>query len=409
MQITSLRGARKGTTYELDTERIRVGKADDNDVVIPDDTVSRHHFEIQRDIRGFLVRDLGSTNGTRVDGAVIREAYMRPGAIVTAGQAKIRFRLVEKTPALSPAKEPTLGPLAARATVTRKLLAAIEPISELHLPVTVAGEVGTGKRTVCRAIHQTSVLGDGPLVMSDESLQREGIDRAEDADPAGLVSEAQGGTLVVVEPWSLSARAQARLCKALERERNDVRQAERQARPFRLLATTTRDLSEEARQGRLDSSLAGYLLSARLRIPPLRERLEDGELFLERLFSAEIGKGEANQDPTGFLTPFLIDLVWNHGWPGNVAELEEFGRAWLKANRRIRGEGIRGEGSTLLGSFEENVSFRANKRRWVDRFEKSYLSWLISRCGGNVSQAAREAAMDRKHLNNLLRKHGLKR
>lgn len=71
----------------------RVGKSPDNDLVLADETVSRHHFDIIQEEGGYLVRDMGSTNGTIVDGARIREAYLRSGATITAGRVRIQVHL----------------------------------------------------------------------------------------------------------------------------------------------------------------------------------------------------------------------------------------------------------------------------------------------------------------------------
>ena len=75
-----------------------MGKSPDNDLVIVDETVSRYHFEVVEEESGYLVRDVGSTNGTIVDGARIREAYLRSGATITAGRVRIQVRLpIERT------------------------------------------------------------------------------------------------------------------------------------------------------------------------------------------------------------------------------------------------------------------------------------------------------------------------
>src|SRR5690242_14891672 len=77
-----LSGDQKGSQRVLDGDLLRIGKSDANDLVLTDTTVSRDHCEIVRDPKGFLVRDLGSTNGTLLDGAEIREGYLRPGAVI---------------------------------------------------------------------------------------------------------------------------------------------------------------------------------------------------------------------------------------------------------------------------------------------------------------------------------------
>ena len=90
-KLVVVKGPQRGTEYLLDGDTIRIGKAPENDFVIGDETVSRVHLEIVRDAKGYLVRDLHSTNGTFLDGAEIKEAYLRPGSIVSAGSVASFF------------------------------------------------------------------------------------------------------------------------------------------------------------------------------------------------------------------------------------------------------------------------------------------------------------------------------
>ncbi|HZS40354.1 MAG TPA: FHA domain-containing protein, partial [Polyangia bacterium] len=78
-------GAQRGREYVISGDVIRIGKVEGNDIVLPEETVSRVHCEILRDAKGHLLRDLHSTNGTFLDGAEIREAYIRAGSVITVG------------------------------------------------------------------------------------------------------------------------------------------------------------------------------------------------------------------------------------------------------------------------------------------------------------------------------------
>ena len=84
-KLVVIKGAQRGTEFVIAGDVFRVGKAAENDLVLGDETVSRVHFEIMRDAKGYLVRDLKSTNGTFLDGAEIREAYIRAGSVITVG------------------------------------------------------------------------------------------------------------------------------------------------------------------------------------------------------------------------------------------------------------------------------------------------------------------------------------
>ena len=91
--LAPLRGSGRFVEHLVEGDLFRIGKNPDNDLVLTDATVSRHHCEIKRDARGWLVRDLGSTNGTVLDGAEVKEAYLKNGAIVSIGSTDFKVRL----------------------------------------------------------------------------------------------------------------------------------------------------------------------------------------------------------------------------------------------------------------------------------------------------------------------------
>jgi len=102
MQDGRFRGAEIGRTWELGPDQTRVGKGPDNDVVIMDATVSRYHFTLMHTPKGYLVRDVGSTNGTFVEGARVVEAYVQPGMEIKAGEVSVRLTPVNEGVAIQP-------------------------------------------------------------------------------------------------------------------------------------------------------------------------------------------------------------------------------------------------------------------------------------------------------------------
>lgn len=395
MRLSAVRGPLKGKRYRFSSHRVQVGKAENNDIVIPDDTVSRHHFEVIRDTRGFLVRDLESTNGTLLDGAQIREAYIRPGSIVAAGGARLKFSIGEDRRGPEVFEGTSFGPLVFKSLAMRRLVGAAKEIALSSLPLLVLGEPGTGKKTYCRAIHMASSKRNAPLVFLKASKRMDlvtPVSRSEDLNIARLLREAIGGSLVIEEPWELSGENQATLTMSLKRM--DSKNGEP---AVRLFATTSRRLSVEVENRRMDGPLASYLGSMRVHMPALRERPGDIEILLENFWDPE------NKNHHGGFPPFLIDLFYRYLWPGNIRALR------LMVDTLASSRGVLPNTLELpTVPFEEGVSFRQQKRSWVDSFERAYLQWLIDGCKGNVSKAAREASMDRKHLNKLLKRHGIK-
>jgi DNA-binding NtrC family response regulator len=116
-----------------------------------------------------------------------------------------------------------------------------------------------------------------------------------------------------------------------------------------------------------------------------------------------------------------MHTLMNHDWPGNVREL----RNVLERGVYLGGTDARstsgpvklvqmpgspesgGDASSLASAFDPTLSYRDNKEKWENEFEKRYLRWLMQRAQGNISRAAREADMDRKYLHKLLKKHAI--
>src|SRR5437764_14321944 len=91
-KLVVVKGEHRGREHVISSDVIRIGKVEGNDVVLNDETVSRVHCEIIRDGKGYLLRDLGSTNGTFLDGAEIKEAYIRSGSVLTVGTVQLKFQ-----------------------------------------------------------------------------------------------------------------------------------------------------------------------------------------------------------------------------------------------------------------------------------------------------------------------------
>jgi DNA-binding NtrC family response regulator len=151
-----------------------------------------------------------------------------------------------------------------------------------------------------------------------------------------------------------------------------------------------------------------------LHLPPLRERRDDIPLIAEQLIARATSEGGALH-----LGPDALSALRAHDWPGNVRELRNvLERAALMT--RASGESdLRMFGLPMLVSrsappppaaseFDPARSYRETRERCESDFERRYVSWLLGRHSGNVSSAAREAEMDRKHLHKLAKKHGLR-
>ncbi len=377
IKLTAVRGKERGREWVLWADVVTAGKAPGNDIVLDEDTVSREHFEIVRDGKGWLVRDLRSTNGTFLDGAEIQSGYLRAGSVVSAGAAQLKFTPLAERVELAPIAR--FGALEAAGGV-REALAALEAAAAVNVAVAIEGEPGTGKELAARTLHERS--RKGPFVAVD--CRRPPAAAEQDLfGPRPALERAHGGTLYLIEPAELGAEAQGKLLRALA-EREPKRGGRRV--DARVVSASTRPLAADVERGRLREDLAHRLAGVAVRLPPLRERREDVPA-LAQAFAAAAGRKLAAPE---------IAWLGAHDWPGNLDELRDVvGRPFPQA----------GDGGDP--GFHVDVPFRVQKERWSDDFERRYVTWLLARARGNISQAARDGDMDRKYLHKLLKKHGV--
>src|SRR5688572_11591115 len=161
-KLVVLKGAERGRELVISGDVIRIGKVEGNDLVLPDDTVSRVHCEILRDAKGYLLRDLQSTNGTFLDGAEIREAYIRAGSVITVGTVQLKFQPFEERIEIQPSEKEALGELVGGSLRMREIFGLVERIAPTEATVLIEGETGTGKDLVARTIHGLSRRQKGP-------------------------------------------------------------------------------------------------------------------------------------------------------------------------------------------------------------------------------------------------------
>ena len=413
---------RAGTVYPLAGEELRIGKAPDNDVVIDHPTVSRNHLVVRRQGDRFLVQDLGSTNGTFLDGAQVREAYLRPGALLEVGDVRLRFQPAGGARADRPAAEDRLGDLVGRSVPMRQIFALLERIAPTDSTLLLVGETGAGKGAAAKAIHKLSPRAAGPLVVFDcasvsDSLIESELFGHEKGAFTGAVSQrigclerAHGGTLFLDEIDDLALDLQPKLLRALEdrefrrlgaSQRRSVRRA-RSSRPARRTCGRRRRRAASAR-----TSTSGSR-SSPSSLPPLRDRKEDIPLLVDA-FAGEAAVGPAAREGARAVPrPHLA---------GQRA------RAAQRAGARPAhgGHPRAGRGRRCCASSPARPRPpRATRCRWsyagpfkdckdelVRAFEREYLTRLLGRTKGNIARAAREAELDRKHLYSLLHKYGL--
>jgi len=419
IRLKVLKGPDKGKVVTLEQDELLIGSAEGAHLQLDDPTVSRNHCVIRWTGKGALLRDLGSTNGTRIEGVTVREAYVPAGAMLELGNSRVRFERLEESVEIPVAESERFGRLWGRSIAMRRLFALAAQVAASDVTVLIEGETGTGKDALCEAIHQTSLRANGALVVVDCGAVPENLFESElfghekgaftgaDRARAGAFEEADGGTLFLDEIGELPLQLQPKLLRVLEaREVRRVGSVQPKKVNVRVIAATNRDLREEVNRGTFRQDLYFRLEVMRLRVPPLRERPEDIPVLIEHFRRLARPQGDALPVSEEALQRFVANP-----WPGNVRELRNAVERLVVLRELPSLPGTDGPPSSPGGEVQVDVRipFKEAKNALTEGFERAYLTALLESTQGNVSEAARRAEIDRVYLLKLLGRYGLRK
>jgi two-component system response regulator HydG len=291
--------------------------------------------------------------------------------------------------------------------------------------VLIQGESGTGKELVAQAIHLRSARSTAPFVpvncsaISEALLESELFGHVRGAFTGalgahkGLFEAAHGGTLFLDEIGDMPAATQVKLLRALqEGEIKPVGSTDTLQVDVRVLAATNVDLSEARQKGRFRDDLYYRLNVIAIHVPPLRERPEDIALlayhFL-RKHAERLRKGVTR------ISPEAMEALQSYRFPGNVRELENsIERAVVLGRDDTLRLGdlpqvVREGSGAAVGAGDSFAHLRFRKARTMAMavFERRYLTALLRRVQGNISEAARLAGMDRTNFKRIVRRAGV--
>src|SRR4051812_3239126 len=255
-------GPDKGKKLTTQDSLVRVGSDPASDLVLTDPTVSRRHLEIERTAKGLMLRDLGSRNGSYLDGRQVIQVVLQSGDKVQLGKTKLSIKPDTRTTEVEvPSGADSFGSLVGASERMRLLFADLRRIAREDMNLLIEGETGTGKELGARAVHQHSARRHGPFkvvdcnLITEEKAERElfGSMRAADDEEKGVrgvFEAAQGGTLFLDEVGELPLALQPKLLRVLESR--EVPTLDGGAVPVnvRVIASTHRNLEEDVRQGR---------------------------------------------------------------------------------------------------------------------------------------------------------------
>ncbi|MEO1234318.1 MAG: sigma 54-interacting transcriptional regulator [Myxococcota bacterium] len=297
-------------------KRVRLGRASGGEVVIdrsdggvevrlPDPRMSSRHFEIEIDGATARFRDLGSKNGSRVDGERLGEGALADGALVELGRSFLLFRIggpvfADADPRPRQLSRPELSTFSPPLAAT---WAAISDVASTSMSIALEGPLASGREVVARAIHELSGRKG-----AFEVLDGRGRPEAFDETVAAVVERAARGTLFLADIGTLPESWQLGLLRVL---RAGGAEAEANGAP-RLVVSATEDLHRLIEAGTLRSDFVARLEGARFRLPSLAERRSDLGLMLQ----VALTKLVADPGVVQFRRR-AVRALFQHSWPTN--------------------------------------------------------------------------------------------
>jgi DNA-binding NtrC family response regulator len=409
-------GSPVGRTITHEGEVCRIGTHPSNDVTVDDPAVSRFHCRLVPDKTGWRIEDSGSLNGTRVQDLVVHSAVLPAEATIVIGNSTIRVQSAEARGRTLVPMMPSFGALTGTGRAMRKLFALLEKVAASEINCFIHGESGTGKELVATEIVQRGARANKPFVVVDCGAISPNLVESElfghargaftgaDRDRVGAFEAADGGTVFLDEIGELPLEVQPKLLRALEqREIRRVGETRTRKVNVRVISATNRDLEREVNKGSFRGDLYFRIAVITVRVPPLRERLED----LPHLIRSFLGQLGAESSEILFGPEVLAELS-THEWPGNVRELRNYVERSIvlqTARHTLAPPSPTSGGSTPPG-VDVNIPYKVAKEALVDNFERAYVRAVIDVCKGNMTKAARMAGIDRMYLHRLVQKHG---
>jgi transcriptional regulator with GAF, ATPase, and Fis domain len=397
-RIRVLTGPDAPRTVESSSSEITIGSGLDQDLQLTDQYVSRNHCVI--------CEDLDSTNGTLVGEHRVTGAVIAPGDMITVGETVLEVDLPGDLITEPLSRDDHYGKVLGRSVPMRRVFALLERVASSDATVLIEGETGTGKSALAEAIHQNSPRAGKPFVVVDcgalprHLLESElfgherGAFTGATETRIGLFESAAGGTVLLDDIGELPIDVQPKLLRALERRRiRRVGSSREFPVDVRLICATHRDLRRAVNQRTFRTDLWYRINTVRVVLPPLRDRRDDIPMLVAAFYRDLLG------DPNAAPPSELIRTMMNAGWRGNVRELRSAVERSLVGAPTLEDDGT--------AAAAEGLSFRTAKSLAAADWEKRYLAELLPAHDGNVSRAARAAKMNRSHLSELVRRHGL--
>jgi len=322
-------------------------------------------------------------------------------------------RLEAENMALRDESSSELPQIVAESPAMKSVLNLVERIGPADANVLITGENGTGKEVITRLLHSISSRRSKPLISLNAGALAEGVFESElfghvrgaftdaKADRVGRFELADGGTLFLDEIGNVPLNLQPKLLRVLETgDFERVGSSKTQKVNVRLLSATNADLNAEVAQGRFRQDLLFRLNTVEIRLPPLRDRIEDIPPLAEHFLKLH---RERYRRPIMGFTPEALDALRQHLWPGNVRELDHvIERAVLMSPGQI----VTAFDLALEATPDARLSARLEEMSLEDA-ERLLIKKALARFEGNANRAAEALGLSRSALYRRLQKYGL--
>ena len=421
----------RGVDWELQLgadKRVAGRIAHDGVAPLPHETVSRRHIEIgwSRRAQSHVVRDLGSHNGSRVDGLDLGKdsVALADQSIIQLGDVSLVYERLD--PSTFEADAASRDAIPGRTVAVSRLRDLVQRAAPDPSPVLLIGETGTGKEWISREVHRLSGRG-GPLVaincaalsplIIDSQLfgHVKGAFTGATSDSPGMFRTADGGTLFLDEIGEMPLELQPKLLRALqENEVQPIGSTRPQKVNVRVIAATNRKLNAAVEAGEFRRDLYARLALWEIDVPALRERRGDLLTWIDRLHAAWQSE-RPQQEPVAFeFSPEAAERLLLFEWPNNLRELDRLVHALASAPGLptpigaehlptwVRPGGEPPHKAPMSGSHDAHPG---GGRRPVPTQEEFVTAF--ERLSGNVRAMAKHFERDRRQIYRWIESYGL--
>jgi transcriptional regulator with GAF, ATPase, and Fis domain len=399
----------------LNKSGLSIGRHPSNDLVVEDPYVSLFHLQIESKDGRISLRDLGSSNGLRRESFEFRSGPLQPDQEIRFGECSLVLKLQENRQAMVAKESQNFFGIVSKNKEMQKLFSLVEVVALEDLPVLLQGETGSGKELFARALHQLSDRSASEflalncaalpkdLIESELFGHERGAFTSATHDRAGAFETAHGGSLFLDEIGELSLDLQAKLLRVLETgEFCRVGSHQKRVVNVRIVSATHRDLAKMVAEGQFREDLYYRLHVLPIRIPPLRDRLEDLALLVQHFTRAQGDEAQWSEE--------ALEALELYEFPGNVRELKNIVLRAL-INRKMDQQDTRKLSSAEI--LAEHLRFVPGLEKYrplqtdEEKSEKEKISLCLKKHEYNQSLAAKELGLAISSLHDKIKRYAI--